>query len=210
MRKIPNSLKAYLVMFLVGILAGVACRLSDFFPYNSLWSLSSIATMFGFWIASAGVITYLSSSNGGAFFNVFLYLFGMTVSFYGLKYLLDMVAQEPELHFQTNLFLLYTLLSLFCAFGCFLLFCWNQGGWLGSVLYALPAAGMLAEAAACLFMLLRLHMLLGQTLFDFAFALLFGVGLFREASNKVVYIATLLVVAAAVFVLVYKPFLPTA
>ncbi len=66
MKKIPNSLKAYLAMFWLGILAGVACRLSDIFPYDSLWSLSSIASLFGFWIASAGAITWLSSSNGGA------------------------------------------------------------------------------------------------------------------------------------------------
>lgn len=209
MKKIPNSLKAYLAMFWLGILAGMACRLSDIFPYDSLWSLSSIATLFGFWIASAGAITWLSSSNGGAFLNVFLYLFGMTASFYSLKYLLDILGQEPELHFQTSLFLLYTLLSLFCAFGCFVLFCWNQGGLLGSVLYALPAGGLLAEALACLLVLLNRHMLLGQTLFDFAFGLLFGVGLFRQASNKVVYLLTLLLVVMVVFFKVYQPFLLT-
>ncbi len=58
MKKIPNSLKAYLAMFWLGILAGMACRLSDIFPYDSLWSLSSIASLFGFWIASAGAITW--------------------------------------------------------------------------------------------------------------------------------------------------------
>ncbi len=146
---------------------------------------------------------------GGAFLNVFLYLFGMTASFYSLKYLLDILGQEPELHFQTSLFLLYTLLSLFCAFGCFVLFCWNQGGLLGSVLYALPAGGLLAEALACLLVLLNRHMLLGQTLFDFAFGLLFGVGLFRQASNKVVYLLTLLLVVTVVFFKVYQPFLLT-
>lgn len=207
MRKIPDSFRAYLLMLLIGLLAGLVCRLSDFFPYDSLWSLSSIATLFGFWIASATIITYLSSSNGGAFLNVLLYMFGMTTSFYGLKYLLEMVAQEPELHFSTSLFLLYSLLSLFCAFGCFVLYCWNLGGLLGSVLYALPAAGMLAEAVGCLFVLLKRQILLGQTLFDFAFALLFGVWLFRKASNKIVYIAALLLAAAAVFSLVYQPFL---
>ena len=54
--------------------AGSLCRLTDFLPYEeSLWSLPSIATLFGFWIASVGIITYLSSSNKGAFINSFLY-----------------------------------------------------------------------------------------------------------------------------------------
>ena len=77
-----------MALFLAGILAGVLCRLSDFCPYESLWSFSSVATLFGFWIVSVGVITMYSVSHRGAFLNTFLYLFGMTISFYGLKYLL--------------------------------------------------------------------------------------------------------------------------
>ena len=59
---------SYFKLFLGGILVGIICRLSDFFPYESLWSISSIATLFGFWIASVGMITYCSSSNKDAFF----------------------------------------------------------------------------------------------------------------------------------------------
>ena len=54
---IKNSLKSYALLFMLGILAGVVCRLSDFLPYESLWSFSSIATLLGFWIASVGLIT---------------------------------------------------------------------------------------------------------------------------------------------------------
>ncbi|GEM_PF-5388542 len=101
------------------MIVGVLCRLTDFLPYEeSLWSIPSAATLFGFWIASVGIITCLSSSNKGAFINSFL--------------------------------------------------------------YALPAAGMLAEAAACLFVLYNRHMLLAQTLFDFAVGLAFGVGMYRK------------------------------
>ena len=87
--KISNNIKTYCVLFLIGIIAGILCRLTDFLPYEeSLWSLPSMATLFGFWIASVGIITCLSSSNKSAFINSFLYMFGMTISFYGLKYIL--------------------------------------------------------------------------------------------------------------------------
>ena len=97
--KIKDNTKSYFLLFIIGILAGVICRLSDLLPYEeSIWSFPSIATMFGCWIASVGVITYMSSSNKGAFINSFLYMFGMTISFYGLLYILGFYF--PALHDQ--------------------------------------------------------------------------------------------------------------
>lgn len=209
--KLKDSLKSYALLFLLGILAGVICRLSDFFPYESLWSLSSIATLFGFWIASVGVITCFSASGKGAFINTFLYMFGMTLSFYVLKYLLGFFIERfsNDGRFQRDLFLIYTALSVVCGIGSYVLYFWNRKTIFSSILYALPAAGMLAEAAGCFFVLASRHMLLGQTLFDFLFALLFGITLFRKADNKILYLITLGAVTAAVFLLVYRPFLLT-
>lgn len=189
---------------------GVLCRLTDFLPYEeSLWSIPSVATLFGFWIASVGMITCLSSSNKGAFINSFLYMFGMTISFYGLKYLLGFwIARfSNEGQFQTELFVVYSVLSAACGIGSFVLYFWNRQNGFNSFLYALPAGGMLAEAAACLFVLCNRHMLLAQTIFDFAFGLVFGIGLYRKAYNKVIYMATMIVAAVLVFLLVYQPFL---
>lgn len=207
--KIKDNYQSYLCLFLLGLFAGIVCRLSDFFPYESLWSLSSIATLFGFWIASAGVITYLCSSNKGAFINTFLYMFGMTISFYGLKYILGFYLERfsNDGQFQTDLFLIYSALSVVCGAGSYILYDWNKETAVSSALYALPASGMLAEAAGCFFVLIHRQMLLGQTLFDFLFALLFGILLFKRARNKVLYIMTLGIVTALVFLLVYKPFL---
>lgn len=64
---------------------------------------------------------------------------------------------------------------------------------------------MLAEAIGCLIVLLKQQMLLGQTLFDFLFALFFGILLFRKANNKAVYFATMIVVTSAVFYFIYRP-----
>lgn len=207
--KLKDSYQSYSCLFLLGILAGILCRLSDFFPYESLWSLPSVATLYGFWIASIGVITYLSASNKGAFIHSFLYMFGMTISFYGLKYILGFCLQRfsNDGQFQMDLFIVYSVLSVVCGIGSCVLYCWNRGNKVSSALYALPASGMLAEAIGCFLVLINRHMLLGQTLFDFLFALLFGIILFRRANNKVLYIITLCAVTALVFLLVYKPFL---
>lgn len=208
--KIGDNKKTYFVLFLIGIIVGILCRLTDFLPYEgSLWSLPSMATLFGFWIASVGIITCLSSSNKGAFINSFLYMFGMTISFYGLKYILGFYISRfsNEGQFQTDLFIVYSLLSVACGIGSFILYFWNRKNVFNSFLYALPASGMLAEAVACLIVWYKNHMLLAQTIFDIAFGLLFGIGFYRKAYNKVLYIGTVIVVAVLVFLLVYKPFL---
>lgn len=207
--KLRDNYKSYSLLFLLGILVGIICRLSDFLPYESLWSLPSIATLYGFWIASVGVITYLSASGIGAFIHSFLYMFGMTVSFYGLKYILGFYLERfsNDGQFQTDLFIVYSVLSVVCGIGSCILHCWNRNNKLSSVFYALPASGMLAEAIGCFIVLINRHMLLGQTLFDFLFALLFGVTLFKRANNKVLYIITMGIVTSLVFLLIYKPFL---
>lgn len=209
--RLRDNYKSYLLLFVAGMIAGVICRLSDFFPYDSLWSFSSIATLFGFWIASVGVITCLSSSNIGAFINTFLYMFAMTLSFYGLKYILGFFIEKfaSDGKFQTDLFLVYSVLSVVCGIGSFILYFWNKNNKAGSILYALPASGMLAEAIGCMVVLVNNHMLLAQTIFDFVFAFLFGILLFKKANNKIIYTVTVIAVTALVFLTVYKPYLFT-
>lgn len=210
--KISNNIKTYCVLFLIGIIAGILCRLTDFLPYEeSLWSLPSMATLFGFWIASVGIITCLSSSNKSAFINSFLYMFGMTISFYGLKYILGFYISRfsNEGQFQTDLFIVYSMLSVICGIDSFVLYFWNRQNIFNSFLYALPTSGMLAEATACLIVLRNNHMLLAQTIFDIVFGLLFGIGFYRKAYNKMFYIGTVITVAVLVFLVVYKPFLLT-
>lgn len=208
--KIRDQKRSYFIIFLTGMVMGILCRLTDFLPYEeSLWSFPSVATLFGFWIASVGVITYLSSSNKGAFINSFLYMFGMTGSFYGLKYLLGFWSGRffSGGQFQTNLFLVYSILSVACGIGSYVLYFWNRQNVFNSFLYALPAGGMLAEAAACLVVLCNRHMLLAQTIFDFAVGLAFWIGMYRKAYHKMLYIGTMIAVGALVFFLVYQPFL---
>lgn len=205
--KIKDCWRAYSKLFLIGILAGVICRLSDLFPYESLWSLSSIATLFGFWIASVSLITYCSTSNRGAFWGSFLYMFGMTVSFYLLKLLLGFFWEHFSGEFPTLLFLAYSAMAFVCGIGSSILYFWNKETLFASMLCALPASGMLAEGIACFIVLWNRKMLLGQTLFDFTFAVIFGILLYRKAKNKTAFFLALTVVTGLAFLWIYRPFL---
>ena len=203
--KFTDSRKTRIALFLVGILAGVLCRLSDVCPYESLWSFSSIATLFGFWIASVSVITMHSASHRGAFLNTFLYLFGMTISFYGSKYLLGFWVPcfDNGAVFLTKLFLRYSALSLLCGIGCSVLYCWNDRRWYSSVLLALPTGALLAEGIACGIVLFACRMLLAQTIFDLGFAAWFAIVLGKKAARKWVFAMTLAASAALLFFMVY-------
>lgn len=66
---------------------------------------------------------------------------------------------------------------------------------------------MLAEAVACLLMILNHQMLLAQTLFDFVFAFILLFLLYKKANYKMIYFATMGVVTILVFLVVYQPFL---
>ena len=203
--KLTDSRKSRIALFLAGILAGVLCRLSDFCPYESLWSFSSVATLFGFWIASISVITMHSFSHRGAFLNTCLYLFGMTISFYGLKYLLGFWVPcfDNGGIFLTKLFLLYSALSLLCGIGCSVLYCWNDRRWYSSVLLALPAGALLAEGIACGIVLFACRMLLAQTIFDLGFAAWFAIVLGKKAERKSVFAMSLATSTLLLFFTVY-------
>ena len=201
-----NYLRKPAIIFLIGISAGILCRFSDLFPYESLWSLSSIATLFGFWIASVSVITMYSTSHKAAFANTFLYLFGMTLAFYALKYLLGLFAPQFDNDgaFQTKLFWIYTGLSLLCGLGSAVLYFWNKSCWYSSILYALPSGALLAEGISCGIILVSKHMLLGQTVFDLMAAAWFSIALGKKAPNKLVFLCALAAFTAIVFHVVYQ------
>ncbi len=205
---LKNNPRSYALVSLCGLLAGVLTRLTDFCPKESLWGVQAIATLYGFWILSVTAIVLLSGSNLCAGLSSFLYLFSMTVSFYGLKYILDAyVFRYEDVFFETSLFWLYTILSLVCGAGAFVLYFWGRGGMLASFLYALPVAALLAEALAVGIFLVSNHTYLFQLVMDAAGAGLLGVMFHKRASNKIVYYGSVLLVGAAVYLVVYRPFL---
>ena len=62
-KTLTHSMKSYITIFLVGILVGCICRLTDYCPADTLWSFSSIQTLLGFWIITNTIIVLASTSN---------------------------------------------------------------------------------------------------------------------------------------------------
>ncbi len=114
--KFQNTIKSYFTIVILGIAMGIVTRLTDFFPADTLWSFSSIATHFGFWMVTSTLIIYYSSSNINAGMNVFLYLFAMSFSFYFLQYILEFFLRRFDNEgFKHSLFFLYTAMSVVCG-----------------------------------------------------------------------------------------------
>ncbi len=198
-----------LITFLCGILAGILTRLTDFFRAETLWSFSSVATLFGFWILSVAVIVLLSSSNRSAGIGSFLYMFGMTLSFYALQYVLGRFL--PRFHnegFKTGLFLLYSALSVGCGIGAFVLFYWNKNIKANAVLYAMPVGALLAETIAPAVVLIYRSLFLFQFLLDLSAAVALGILFYKRSKSKPVYFVSLCLITAAVYCVIYRPFLP--
>lgn len=209
-KKTPTNriFESYIIMFLIGIAAGTITRLTDFLSNNSLWSFSSIATLFGFWIFSITIIVSCSSSNKRAGINTFLYMFGMTISFYVLEYLLGMfLPRFDNGGFRTSLFIIYTVLSLVCGMGGFLLYFWNRKNNFASILYALPVSALLAETVGVAIYLFTNQIYLFQLLFDLSCTIGFGILFFKKANNKILYSMTSVIVAVMVYLIIYRPFL---
>ena len=126
-KTLTHSMKSYITIFLVGILVGCICRLTDYCPADTLWSFSSIQTLLGFWIITNTIIVLASTSNICAGISSFLYMFGMTLSFYGLQAILGTFIPLFSGGFRTSLFILFTICSIPCAIAAFIvkakLFC---------------------------------------------------------------------------------------
>lgn len=207
-KKNQNYFKSFLLFVGVGVVAGVLTRLSDFFPNDDLWSFSSIATLFGFWMLTVTLIIYFSSSNKNAAINVFLYLFGMNFSFYFLNYILGFFIQRFYIEaFQWNLFILYSVFALVCSVISYVLYFWNKENKLSDFLYALPVSGLSAETIGVSIYLYNNHTFLFQLIFDLLSLIILGCWFYQKANNKLIYIATIVATTLIGYCLVYRPFL---
>lgn len=207
-KEIQIEIKSYLNYVGLGLVAGIITRLTDFFPNDDLWSFSSIATLFGFWIVTVTFITYYSASNQNAAINVLVYLFAMNVSFYFLKFLLGFFVPMFENDgFQWSLFLIYNVVALVCSAISYVLYFWNKENKLSNVLYALPISGLAAETIGVSIYLFKNHTFLFQVIFNFLSLTLLFYWFYQKANDKLIYFATIIVTTFIVYSLVYRPFL---
>lgn len=207
-KNFQNYFKPYLLFVGFGLVAGIITRLSDFFPNDDLWSFSSIATLFGFWMLTVTLIIYFSSSNKNAAINVLLYLFSMNFSFYFLQYILGFFIPRFYIEeFQWTLFILYSVFALVCSAISYGLYFWNKENKLSNFLYALPVSGLAAETIGVSIYLYNNHTFLFQLIFDFLSLIILGCWFYQKANNRLIYIATIVTTTLIGYFLVYYPFL---
>ena len=202
--KLSHTLKSYSIVFLVGIFIGCICRLLDYCSLDSLWGFSSIQTLLGFWIITNTIIVLLSTSNKCAGISSFLYMFGMTLSFYGLQAILGMFIPLFSGGFRKSLFILFTLLSILCAIAAFVLYYWNKDNVLSSLLYSLPVGALAAEIIAIFYNVLQHNTFtfLFQLIMDIVGALVFGIVFFKRVKYKKIYIFGI-VLSALIFYFIF-------
>ena len=197
--KLRNTYKSYTAIFVIGILVGCICRLLDYFPADTLWSFSSPQTLFGFWIITNTIIVMLSTSNICAGISSFLYMFGMTLSFYALQAILGMFIPLFSGEFRFSLFVLFTVLSIPCAIAAFILYYWNKEHVFNSVLYSLPVGALVAEAITVSIYFLEHHTFLFQLLMDIIGAIVFLFMFYRRVRSKGLYLISVIISSLVFF-----------
>ena len=197
--KLSHTLKSYSMVFLVGIFIGCICRLLDYCSLDSLWGFSSIQTLLGFWIITNTIIVLLSTSNKCAGISSFLYMFGMTLSFYGLQAILGMFIPLFSGGFRKSLFILFSLLSIPCAIAAFVLYYWNKDCVFNSMLYALPVGALIAETIAIFIYFQTHHTFLFQLLMDIVGAVVFLLMFWNRVKSRKIYIIALIISSLAFY-----------
>lgn len=192
----------YSTVFLIGLFVGCICRLLDYCPSDSLWGFSSIQTLLGFWIITNTIIVLLSTSNKCAAISSFLYMFGMTLSFYGLQAILGMFIPLFSGGFRTSLFILFTLLSIPCAIAAYILYYWNKENAFASLLYSLPVAALASETVAIFYYLLQHNTFLFQLIMDIVGVIAFGIIFFKRVKYRKIYIVGI-VLSALIFYFIF-------
>ena len=198
---LKSTTKSYIIVLLIGILVGCVCRLLDYFPANTLWSFSSPQTLLGFWIITNTIIVILSTSNICAGISSFLYMFGMTLSFYGLQAILGMFIPLFSGGFRLSLFILFAILSIPCAVAAFILYYWNRDSILNSVLYSLPLGALAGEAVAVFVYFFQQHTFLFQLLMDIVGTIIFFLLFIQKVKSKKVFIVSFVLITLFVYFL---------
>ena len=75
---IKNNFKSYLIISILGVLAGLVVWFFSQFPYDNLWSFSLFSSMsLGFWVFTSAVIVFFSKERKSAVISEMLYVYFM-------------------------------------------------------------------------------------------------------------------------------------
>lgn len=109
--------------------------------------------------------------------------------------------------FQWNLLIMFNIFALVCSAISYVLYFWNKKNKLNNFLYALPVSGLAAETIGVSFYLYKNHTFLFQVIFDALSLMILGYWFYQKANNKLIYLATIVVITLIGYSLVYRPFL---
>lgn len=195
-----NKFKDYAKVCSFGLLAGTLARLTDLLPIGTLWSFSTIATLFGVWIVTVTLLIWRSTSHLTAGLNTFFYLLFTTVAFYGLQYILGIFLPQFDVgFFPMRLFLYSCVAALICGFVALIFYFWNHKTWYAALLLALPIGALAAESVSVLLLLQQYHTHLFQLLFDAGFCLYLGIQFRKTTKFKELYTVSVIAFAAVTY-----------
>ena len=146
---IKNNFKSYLIISIIGILAGLIVWFFSQFPYNDLWSFSLFSSMsLGFWVFTSSVIVFFSTERKSAVISEMLYVYFMFF-FTGVEKITRLVQSGSGILNFNNVFfdiIFYVIpYAIICGILAYVLFYAKKRNILGNILLLLPFIYILIE-----------------------------------------------------------------
>ena len=184
-----DNIKSYLLVLLIGILAGLLVVMCFLIPNNELWAFSYWSTeTFGFWMFSTSLMVLLSEKRKTAIINAFMYVF--------IMFLITTIYQSYKMYFNfytpfdskrellissINGWLLYSIIpSLICGFLGAILWSGRKNKIYSKLFCALPAVFILIEMIIMFISVFTNHTKLFSAITDLIWLILYIVFLIKN------------------------------
>lgn len=195
-----NKIRDYLRVCSFGLIAGIFTRLTDFIPYDSLWNIHTITTLYGVWIICAAVMIWRSTSHLAAGLNVLLFFLLTTAVYFGSEFLMGILFPQLGYNgFQTQQFLYYAIASVVCGIIAFILYSWSHKNWYSAIALAIPIGLLAAETIIVLKHLHNNHTDLFQVILNAGFCLFLGIQFRKQTKFKELYTVSVIVITGLVY-----------
>lgn len=184
-----DNIKSYLLVLLIGILAGLLVVMCFLIPNNELWAFSYWSTeTFGFWMFSTSLMVLLSEKRKTAIINAFMYVFIMfliTTIYQSYKMYFNFYTpfdSERELLISSiNGWLLYSIIpSLICGILGAILWSGRKNKIYSKLFCALPAVFILIEMIILFISVFTNHTKLFSAITDLIWLILYIVFLIKN------------------------------
>lgn len=184
-----DNIKSYLLVLLIGILAGLLVVMCFLIPNNELWAFSYWSTeTFGFWMFSTSLMVLLSEKRKTAIINAFMYVF--------IMFLITTIYQSYKMYFNfytpfdskrellissINGWLLYSIIpSLICGILGAILWSGRKNKIYSKLFCALPTVFILIEMIILFISVFTNHTKLFSAITDLIWLILYIVFLIKN------------------------------